>query len=101
MSIEAAAAAYHIIVGIRSNETYTEAHSGDSSKSASLSSELPKVASLRLAAAEILEASGPPFGCFRLRSCIAHLILAVVKLILACFLNLLLPVGVMTPHTEG
>lgn len=48
---------------------YTEKHSGDSSKSAKLSNDVPRVASLRLAAADILEASGPPFGCLRLRSC--------------------------------
>ena len=49
--------------------TYTELHSGDSSRSARLSREVPIVASLRLAAAEILEAPGPPLGCLRLRSC--------------------------------
>ena len=49
--------------------TYIDAHSGDSSKSAKISRDVPRVASLRLAAADILDASGPPLGCLRLRSC--------------------------------
>ncbi len=37
--------------------------------SANLSSKVPRFASWRLAAADILDASGPPFGCLTLRSC--------------------------------
>jgi len=37
--------------------------------SANLSSKVPRFASLRLAAAEILDASGPPFGYLTLRFC--------------------------------
>ena len=51
------------------HQTHTEAHSADSKLSASLSSDTPSVANLRLAAAESLEASEPPSGCFQLRSC--------------------------------
>lgn len=50
-------------------EAYTELHSEDSNKSDTLSRDVPKVASFRLTAADILEASGPPFAYLRFRSC--------------------------------
>ncbi len=57
------------IFGVCSCQPHTDIHSGDSSMSANLSSKVMRFASLRLAAAEILDASGPPFGCLMLRSC--------------------------------
>lgn len=81
--------------------TYTDAHSGDSSKSAKLSRDVPRVASLRLAAADILDASGPPLGCLRLRSCTRQIILATdSETCIARSANVLL-VHCSKPHWQG
>jgi hypothetical protein len=59
-----------------SRKTYILAQSGDSKAVLKLSRSVPKVPSFRRTAAVILDASGPPPGCFRLRSCkmeIAHM----------------------------